>query len=294
MGDDSSIDWEESLSLTYNEFSLQFIAFAPRLLGAVALLVIGWILAHALRVITRKLVRSLDSWFQNSAVTDDSSQRKMRRSYALIISKLVFWMVILFFISAATSLLGWDLLSNWMSSIGIYIPNIVTGLLIILAGFLLGDILGKGVVSAAASGGLGHATELGRIAQLVIIFAALVIGVEQIGINVSFLTNVLVVIIGVLFAGGAFAFSLGAKNLVANIIGAQYLRKHCRIGETMQIGAVEGNIIEVSQTSIVLDTDYGRTVIPAKDFQEQVCSFKAGSDNVDSRKKSDPTPRVKK
>ena len=178
MGDDSSIDWEESLSLTYNEFSLQFIAFAPQLLGAVALLVIGWILAHALRVITRKLVRSLDSWFQNSAVTDDSSQRKMRRSYALIISKLVFWMVILFFISAATSLLGWDLLSNWMASIGIYIPNIVTGLLIILAGFLLGDILGKGVVSAAASGGLGHATELGRIAQLVIIFAALVIGVE--------------------------------------------------------------------------------------------------------------------
>ena len=281
MDEYNPADWEESLTHSYDEITLQFIDFAPQLMAAIALLILGWMVAHTLRVVSRKLVRRLDSLFQSDDTTDDAKQRNMRRSYAVIISKLVFWMTIIFFIAAATNLLGWDIVSSWMAGIGIYIPNLVTGLVIILAGFLLANVTEKAVTSAALTAGMSHAEELGRIIQLVVIFTALVIGAEQIGIDVSFLSNVMVVIVGVLFAGGALAFGIGARTLVANIIGAQYLRKHCRIGEQMQIGDVEGSIIEVSQTSVVLDTEYGRTVVPAKHFQERVSSFRAGHETYD-------------
>lgn len=281
MDDYSTANWGESLTHTYDEFTTQFISFAPQMAAAIALLILGWIVAHALRIITRKLVRSLDSLFQGAELTDDAGQRKMRRSYAIIISKLVYWMVIIFFIAAASNLLGWTMVSNWMAGIGIYIPNLVTGLVIILVGFLLASVTGKAIAGAALSTGMDHARELGRIVQLVIIFTSLIIGAEQIGIDVSFLSNVMVVIVGVLFAGGALAFGIGARTLVANIIGAQFLRKHCRIGEQIQIGEVEGTIIEVSQTSIVLDTEYGRTVVPAKHFQEMVSSFRADPETSD-------------
>ena len=108
------------------------------------------------------------------------------------------------------------------------------------------------------------------------------IGIEQIGINVDFLTNVLIVIIGVLLAGGALAFSLGARTLVANVIGGQYLRKHCRIGEMMQIGDVEGSVVDVTQTSIILDTETGRTIVPAKYFQEHISHFRSEMEKPDS------------
>ena len=84
-----------------------------------------------------------------------------------------------------------------------------------------------------------------------------------------------------MLAGAALAFGLGARNLIANLIGAQYLRKHCRIGEQMQLGDIEGSIVEVTQTCVVLDTDYGRAVIPAKMFQEQVSSFKSRTEEHD-------------
>ena len=45
---------------------------------------------------------------------------------------------------------------------------------------------------------------------------------------------------------------------------------------------VEGSIVEVTQTSIVLDTEYGRSVIPAKLFQEQVSSFKSRTEEHDA------------
>jgi len=99
-------------------------------------------------------------------------------------------------------------------------------------------------------------------------------------INLYFLTNTLIVVLGVLTAGAAIAFGLGAKTLIANIIGAQYIQKHCRISEQLQIGDVTGNITEVTQTSIVIETETGRAVIPAKCFQEQISRFISNKDET--------------
>jgi len=275
MASSDGISWQNSLVDTYEEFTTQIIALAPLLAGAVAVLVVGWFVAHILRIATRKLIRGLDSILQGAAPDEGARQLKIRRSYAVIAGNAVFWIVFIFFIAAAANMLGWKMLSSWMDSVVIYLPSLISGLLIILAGFLLSNLVKAGVISAAGSAGMAQGDVLGRVSQMVVIFTSLVIGIEQIGINVDFLTNVLIVIIGVLLAGAALAFGLGARSLVANIIGAQQLRKHCRIGEQMLSGEIEGSIIEVTQTCIVLDTEYGRSVIPAKLFQEQVSSFKS-------------------
>lgn len=284
MDKSNSLIWKESLTSTYHEIIEQIVQFAPQIIGAIALLIIGWIVAHIVRVITKKLVNGFDSIFKRSANADSAKQKKMKRSYAKIISKIMFWTVMMFFIAATANLLGWKMFSNWMTTVIEYLPNLISGLLIILAGFLLGNGARSFTVGAAHSAGMEQGELLARVVQMVIFFTTLIIGVEQIGINVDFLTHVLVVIIGVLLAGGALAFGLGGRTLVANIIGAQYVRKHCRIGEQMQIGDVEGSVVEVTQTSIILDTDYGRTIIPAKQFQENISSFKSEGESTEDIK----------
>jgi hypothetical protein len=280
-------DWQMSLASTYDEFISQFIAFAPLLAGALALLIVGWMIAYILRLATRKLIHGFDTIFNASTKNPNAEQQKMKRSYAVIISNLAFWIVMVFFITAAANLLGWKMVSNGLASLINYLPNLVSGLLIILAGILLGNLAKSTLMNATNSVGINQIGLLARVIQLVILFTSLIIGIEQIGINVGFLTNALVVSIGMLFAGGALAFGLGAKDLIANIIGAQNIRKHCRIGEFMQIGAAEGFLIDVTQTSIVLDTEKGRSVVPAKLFQEHISSFYSESEpSVDPRSDS--------
>ncbi len=271
--DKTTLSWQESITHTFEEFTTQIIAHAPQLIGAIALLIVGWIAAKILAVFSRKLVGSFDSLFQRAAQADGARQEKMKRSYAVIVSKVVFWTVMIFFISATANMLGWQMFSTWMNSVVIYLPNLITGLLIILGGFLLGNGARNIVVSTAHSAGIEQVQILASVVKTVVIFSALVIGIEQIGINVGFLTNALVVAVGVFLGGAALAFGLGAGTLVANVIGGQYVRKHCRVGEQMRLGEVEGTVVEVTQTSIILDTELGRTVIPAKHFQEQVSSF---------------------
>ena len=265
--------WQESIAHTYEEITTQIISFAPQLIGAIVLLVAGWIVAKVLCIASRKLVGSFDSLFQRAAQTDGARQEKIKRSYADIVSKVVFWTVMIFFISATANMLGWQMFSNWMNSVVTYLPNLITGLLIILGGFLLGNGAKSIAMSTANSAGIEQSEILAGVVKIVVIIATLIIGIQQIGINVDFLTNVLVVTLGVFLGGAALAFGLGARTLVANIIGGQYVRKHCRVGEQMQLGGYEGKVVEVTQTSIILDTELGRTVIPAKHFQEQVSSF---------------------
>jgi len=276
----NTFNWQKSLIVTYEEFATQFITFAPHLIAAVALLVVGWFVAHGLRIVTKKLIGSFDALFNRVAKTDGVRQKKIKHSYAIIISRVVFWTVIIFFLSATSNILGWKMFSNWMSSVITYLPNLITGLVIILGGFLLGNVAKSGVISAAHSTEIEQSEILARIVQIIILFTTFVIGIEQIGINLYFLTNTLIVVLGVLTAGAAIAFGLGAKTLIANIIGAQYIQKHCRISEKLQIGDVTGNITEVTQTSIVIETETGRAVIPAKCFQEQISRFISNKDET--------------
>lgn len=273
MNGDEAMSWQNSLANTYHAFTSLILAHAPQIIGALALMVAGWLIALLLRLLTRKLVRGFDSVFNRVAGSSSVRQESIKRSYVEILGNIVFWTVLIFFIAAAANVLGWNMFANWMSSIVAYLPNLVTGLVIILAGFLLSNFARTAVFNATQSTGIKQSELLARVTQIILLFTSLVIGIEQIGINVGFLTNVLIVVIGLLLFGGTLAFSLGAKTLVANVIGAQYFRKHCRIGEKMQIGDISGVVVEVSQTSIVLDTGNSRTVVPAKQFQEQVTQF---------------------
>jgi small-conductance mechanosensitive channel len=250
--------------------SQQFVQYFPQLIGSAALLLVGFVVAKALALSAQKVIEGLDALFVRFAHADSMQHERIQHSYALIINRLVFWVVMVFFFAVGANILGWDLFSGWLDRIVSYLPGLVTGLLIILGGFLLSNLARAGIITAAHRANLEQGALMARSAQIVIIFSAIIIGVEQIGLNIGFLSTLSVVVIAILLAGASLAFSLGARDLVANVIGAQYTRKHCRVGDFLRIGAVEGEIVEVSQASIVVATADGRAVIPAKLFHEQV------------------------
>ena len=110
---------------------------------------------------------------------------------------------------------------------------------------------------------------LGRVAQLVILVTAVVIGADQIGIKVTFLVIMVTVLASALLGGLALALSLGSRTYVSNLIGAHYLHQLFRVGQTVRIGSYEGRILEFTATAIVLETAEGRVNLPAKIYHEE-------------------------
>ncbi|MDQ8184369.1 hypothetical protein [Pelagicoccus sp. SDUM812002] len=265
-----AFDWRSALEQTYSEFSRQLIEHTPELLGAIALILAGWIIALILRLLTKKLVQGLNTVFRKAAKLDGEQRKRIKESYSQIIGGVVFWSVLVFFVAASANLLGWNMFSIWLDNIVSFLPSLVTGLLIILAGYLISNAARSAISGAASRSSIPRASALPRIVQGVIIFATVIIGAEQMGLNVHFLTNIVVVTSGIILAGAALAFALGGQTLVANTLGARHLNQHCQIGDQVLIGEQKGEIVEVTRTSIVLDSTEGKIVIPAKFFDEQI------------------------
>src|SRR6185369_12074017 len=102
-----------------------------------------------------------------------------------------------------------------------------------------------------------------RVAQTSVLVVALLVGADQIGLEVRWVAILVTVTLGVTLGGAALAVSFGSKHFIANAIGAHYMRQSFRVGEKVRVAGYEGRIIDINATSIVLETASGRVNIPA-------------------------------
>lgn len=266
---DTFPDWSTALRGAFAQIAERLAQLAPSLLGALALLLAGWILARILRALTIRLAGLLDAAVGRFSRARTPERPKVPPASTRVLGSLVFWVVMLFFLTAATQVLGLGAFTGWLNRLVLYLPTLVAGVLIVLAGLLLGALARDLVLAAPAPAAPAQRTLLARAVQSAILLASVLIGAEQIGLDVTFLVLLATVAAAALLGGVALAVSLGSRTLVSNLIGAQYLRQYYRVGQTLRIGAHEGTVLELTTTGIVLDTPEGRVMLPGKVFGEE-------------------------
>ncbi|MBI2970310.1 MAG: mechanosensitive ion channel, partial [Gammaproteobacteria bacterium] len=195
---------------------------------------------------------------------------RLRWPLSKILAGVVYWLVILFFATAAAESLGLPGLADWLGKLISYLPSVLAAVFIIFAGFVLGGLVRDRILSAALSANFMHAELLGSMVRAIVIILTVVIGLSQMGIDIRLIEYLLTIFAAATLAAFALAFGLGAGPTVSNIIASRNVRRHYRIGQRVRVGEVEGRILELSPSYVILDTEHGRTLIPAKVFGEDV------------------------
>lgn len=261
--------WGDALSTVLSHLLERLLQFTPTLIGAVLLLLAGWLSAWLLRALTVRGLLLIDRLLTQLSPGTAPARLKLPGRAATIVGNVAFWIVLLFFLSAATQLLGLDTFTAWLARVVDYLPTFIAGALIVVAGVLLSRLAGQVVEAAAVHTGARQRVLLGRIVQITILAIAILVGAEQIGIKITFLV-VVAAAFGVALVGAvALAVSLGARTYIANLIGSHYLRQSYSIGQRIRIGDHEGKILDFNAVSVVLETAEGRVSLPAKLFHEQ-------------------------
>jgi small-conductance mechanosensitive channel len=259
--------WRQVIEGSLSRAIQALIDFLPELLGAIALIVVGWLIARALRLGSVRLARLIERLLQR--MLPARARRVARPSLPPeTFGSIVYWLVILFFLIAATRVLGLEPFTDWLSRVMAYLPTLLAGIVIVFAGFLFSR-LGRDLVTAAAPLPGRQRSLLGVGAQSIILATAVVMGADQIGIDVTFLMILTGIAAGALLGGLALAVSLGARTYVGNLIAGHQLQQHYEVGQTIHIGDYEGTIVEIATTLVILETPQGRLTLPAKLFQEQ-------------------------
>jgi hypothetical protein len=250
--------------------------FMPTLGAMVAIIVFGWItasIAHGILIRSGYAVgRTLGQFGRSPAAARTQTSERV----IVLVAKLGYWMVILVFVAIAARVAGLDAFSNWLDRIVNYLPTLVAGVLIALAGYFLGALVRDVVSAALQSTGTPEYKLAGLAAQATVFTTALVIGLDQIGIDITFLIILISIVAGGVLLSFALAFAMGAKDFVGNLIAAHQLRGVVEPGDQTRIGAVEGRVLEVSPTAIVLINDKGRVHVPAALLQKQYLEIATG------------------
>ena len=262
-------NWETPLVDTAAGLLNDFIACLPQIIGAVLLLILGWLVARLARGIATRLVKGVDrfTWLVRKSGTTTSP--KIGESTASVIGKIVYWITILIFVTSAASLLGMNMFVGWLNKLVDHLPNILSGALIICAGVIFGNLAYQVISSTTLNMSVSQRMILARSAQFFTLVMLILIGVDQIGVDITAVITILAVVVGAVLGGLAIAFGIGARRLVSNLLGVRYLNRNYQVGERIKIDEFEGTILEIASVSVVLDADQGRVTIPARLFSEQ-------------------------
>jgi small-conductance mechanosensitive channel len=247
----------------------EIIAALPGIAGGLVLLLAGWYAARLIRAATLKLMDLVNRALERLLSGRTRAVVYFSSGIANLVASILFWITLFVFVTAALDTAGLTAVSAWLERIVEFLPGIVTGGLIILVGYILSALVRDVTLAAAHAAEFTESVVISRLAQGITLVTALVIGLDQIGIDVTFLTTMLGVTSAAVLFGFALAFGLGARSLVSNLIAAHHLRDILEPGQDIRVGEYEGTVLEVSTTAIILDTPEGRTSLPASLYQEQ-------------------------
>ena len=210
----------QSLGLTFiaeplTGFLNEIFQYAPRIFGALVLLLVAWVLATLLKML---IVKILGAAKIDERLGEELEEDK-KGSLVQGLANIVYWLVFLFFLPAILGALALEGLlvpvQDMLVVILSYLPNILGAAIILLIGWIGARILQRLVVNFLEAVGLDNISDSAGVSE--------VMGEYKLSGLVGILVYALVFIFAIIAALNALAveaITVPASNMLDMILGA--------------------------------------------------------------------------
>jgi hypothetical protein len=190
------------------------VAYLPSLLGAMIVFLIGVIVALVLRTVVVKVIHLLrvDELARRLEITSQFERVGLRLHIGFLLGWIVKWFFIVMGLIAATDILGWDQVTDYLGEIVLFIPNVIIAVIILLAGILLGNFVQNVVKTAVEAAQLASADFLSGVAKWAILIFTFMAALVQLQIAPELIRVLFTGLVAMLALAGGLAFGLGGKD----------------------------------------------------------------------------------
>lgn len=237
-------------------------AFVPNLLAFFVILLIGYLIARLLGTLTRRLLAAIrvDEFSERVGVRAVLDRANIRLELSVMLSRLVFWLLMLTFLVSATETLGLPRVSATIDSVVQYLPKVLGAVFILLIGLFIAQFVRALIVGGAESLGIESAGGLGGAAYGLLVIIVVTLAIGQLELETEILNQVIAILLISLGGAAALAFGLGSKVVAGNILAGTYARELYREGDRLVIGAVRGTVTQVTALKLEIRTEAGDLV----------------------------------
>lgn len=210
---------------SFQNLWLGFAGFFPRLLGAVVVFIIGMLVAMALRSLVAKIsdLLHLDTLAEKIELKGSLAKAGINLKVGALLGWLVKWFVVIASLLAATDILDWTQISDFLKQVVFYLPNVFIAVVIFLAGIVLADFTRRVVHHAVEAAGLSSSDFVAGISKWAILIFTLMAALVQLQVAESLIRTLFTGLIGMLALAGGLAFGLGGRDQASRFL--ERLRK---------------------------------------------------------------------
>lgn len=213
--------WSDVLVLSFQDLWTGVISFIPKLLVAVIIFIIGWIIAVALGKLVSQLIRlfKVDKLFQALGAEEPLARAGFRLDTGAFVGGLVRWFLIVVFLIATIDVLGLSQVNIFLREVVLaYLPNVIVAALILVVAAFVAEAMQKIVVGSAKAAGVPSTHLLGGITKWAIWVFAILAALYQLGIAGVFAQTLFTGFVAMLAIAGGLAFGLGGKDAAARYV----------------------------------------------------------------------------
>lgn len=208
-------------------FLIQLGEFLPKLLLAIIILVIGWLLAKFFKLVVVKGLRAINFHVltEKAGVDGFLQQGGITTGLAGVLGVIIYWLVILMTIMVAFNSLGLAYVTDLVRQIVLFIPKVVVGVLILAIGLYFARFVAQTVATYSKNVGLEDAELLGRISQYAIMVFVVLIALEQVNVVTDIIRQTFLLLLGGIILALALAFGIGGQKTAADLLERWWPKK---------------------------------------------------------------------
>ncbi|MCJ8167820.1 mechanosensitive ion channel family protein [Atopomonas sediminilitoris] len=246
--------WTQGLVSAMTTLWGKIAAFIPNLLGAVVLVILGFVVAKLLDALITKVLAKLglDRLMTGSGVDKLLKRIGVGIPVSALTGKVIYWFIVLVFAVSAVEVLGLDRVSNMLDSVVLYLPKLFSAVLLMLGGTLLAHFAYNVSKGAAEGIGLDYAHAMGRLSQGLVLIITISVAISQLQIKTELLNLVIAIVLVTFGLAAALSIGLGSRQVASQILAGIYIRELYEVGEEITLDAVCGEIEEIGTVKTVL------------------------------------------
>ena len=257
---------KNALLKSFQTFAEGIANYVPIVISAVVILLVGWLIS---KVVSKTLLKGLefmklDAILEKIGVDKLLAKIKQGLSPSKILAKLLYYLLMLMFVTSASEVLGWTMVSTGIGALVGYLPTLGVAIVIFVIGVYIAELIQSMVYTAANSIGVSGAKAISNIVFYVLMVFVAVTALNQAGIDTEIVTSNLTLIIGSILFAFAISYGFASRSIVTNMLSSYYGKGKYNEGQKLQIGEIVGVVVKIDSLSITLKTDRGLEVLPSK------------------------------
>ena len=235
----------------------QVIDLAPKVLAAVVVLAVGYVVAklvaNAVSTLSEKL--GLHRAAERSGLSKSMEQAGITRTVPQIVGTIMFWLLLSVFLVASFDILDLPGVTGAIEKVVAYIPKVLVATVLIVIGLLLAAFL-RGVIATSADRvGVSYAQQLASGCYYILALMTFIAAFEQLEITFELLNYAILIAFGAIALALGLSFGLGGREVMAGILCGYYLRQRVQAGDRVSVAGYQGTVREVGPVSTIVETD---------------------------------------